>query len=50
MILWERFNDFNRLVNKKEYVQRVFKKHQLAIKTIIVKETEGAQASIVRLL
>ena len=50
MIQWERFSNFNRLVNTMAYVQRVFKKHKPATKTISVEEREGAQASIFRLL
>ena len=48
MIQWERFNNFNRLVNTMAYVQRVFRKHKPA--TLSVEEREGAQAGIFRLL
>ena len=47
---WERFSNFNRLVNTMAYVQRVFKKHKPATRTLNVEEREGAQASIFRLL
>ena len=50
MIQWERFSDFNRLVNTMAYVQRVFRKHKPATKTLSVEEREGAQANIFRLL
>ena len=50
MIQWERFSNFNRLVNTMAYVQRVFKKHKPATKTLSVEEREGAQAGIFRLL
>ena len=50
MIQWERFSNFNRLVNTMAYVQRVFKKHIPATKTLSVEEREDAQASISRLL
>ena len=50
MIQWERFSNFSRLVNTMAYVQRVFKKHKQATKTLSVEEKEGAQASIFRLL
>ena len=50
MIQWEWFTSFNRLVNTMAYVQRVFRKHKLATKTLSVEEREGAQASIFRLL
>ena len=48
MIQWERFSNFDRLVNTMAYVQRVFKKHKPATKTLSVEEREGAQASIFR--
>ena len=50
VIQWERFSNFNRLVNTMAYVQRVFRKHKPATKTLSVEEREGAQASIFRLL
>ena len=50
MIQWERFSNFNRLVNAMTYVQRVFRKHKPATKTLSVEEREGAQVSIFRLL
>ena len=50
MIQWEGFSNFNRLVNTMTYVQRVFRKHTPATKTLSVEEREGAQASIFRLL
>ena len=50
MIQWERFSNYNRLVNTMAYIQRVFKKHKPATKTLSVDEREGAQASIFRLL
>ena len=50
MIQWERFSNFNRLVNTMAYVQRIFRKHKPATKTLSVEEREGAQGSIFRLL
>ena len=50
IIQLERFSVFNRLVKTMAYVQRVFRKHKPAIKTLSVEEREGAQASIFRLL
>ena len=50
MIQWKRFSKFNRLVNTMAYVQRVFRKHKPATKTLSVEEREGAQAGIFRLL
>ena len=50
IIQWERFSNFNRLVNTMAYVQRVFRKQKPATKTLSVEEREGAQASIFRLL
>ena len=50
IIQWERFSNFNRLVNTMAYVQRVFKKQKPATKTLSVEEREGAQASMFRLL
>ena len=49
VIQWERFNNFNWLVNTVAFVQRVFRKHKPATKTLIVEEREGAQAIIFRL-
>ena len=49
MIRWEQFSHFNRLVNTKAYVARVFKKYKPATKTLSVEEKEGAQASIFKL-
>ena len=46
MIQWERLSNFNRLVNTMAYVQRVFRKHKPATKTLSVEEREGAQAGI----
>ena len=50
MILWERFSNFDRLVNTMAYVQPVFRKHKPATKTLSVEEREGAQVGIFRLL
>ena len=50
VIQWENFKNFNRLVKKMAYVQRVFRKHKPATKTLSVEEREDAQASIFRLL
>ena len=50
IIQWERFSNYNRLVNTMAYIQRVFKKHKQATKTLSVEEREGAQAIIFRLL
>ena len=50
LIQWEWFSNYNQLVNKMAYIQRVFKKHKPATKTLSVEEREDAQASIFRLL
>ena len=50
MIQWERYSNFSRLVNTMANVQRVFKKHKPATKTLSVEEKEGAQAGFFRLL
>ena len=50
MLQWERFSNFNRLVMTMAYVQRVFRKHKPATKTLSVEEGEGAQAGIFILL
>ena len=50
MIQCEQFSNYNKLVNTMAYVQRVFKKHKPATKTLSVEEREDAQASIFRLL
>ena len=50
IIQWERFSNFNRLVNTMAYVQRVLRKHKPATKTLSFEEREGAQAGIFRLL
>ena len=50
MIQWERFSNYNRLVNTMACIQRVFKKHKPATETLSVQEIEDAQASIFRLL
>ena len=50
MIQWERFSNFNRLVNTMAYVQRVFRKYKPATKKLSVEEREGAQTGIFRLL
>ena len=49
MIQWERFSNFNRLVNTMAYVKRALKKHKPTTKTLSAEEREGAQASIFRL-
>ena len=46
---WERISSFNRLVNTKAYVERGFKKHKTATKTISVEEREDVQARFFRL-
>ena len=38
MIQWELFSNFNRLVNNMAYVQRVFRKHKPATKTLSIEE------------
>ena len=43
MIQWERFSHYNRLVNTMAYIQRVFKKHKPATKTLSVEEREVAK-------
>ena len=50
LIQWERFSNFNRLVNTMAHLQRVLRKHKLATKTLDVEEREGAQAGIFRIL
>ena len=50
IIQWEQFSNLNRVVNTMAYVQRVFRKHKPATKTLSVEEREGAQAGIFRLL
>ena len=49
IICWEQISSFNRLVNTKAYVQRGFKKHKTATKTLSVEEREDAQARLFRL-
>ena len=44
IIRWERFRNFNRVVNSMSNVQRLFTKHKPATKTLSVEEREGAQA------
>ena len=50
VVQWEQFSSFNRLVNTIAYVQRVFRKHKPAAKTLSTEECEGAQADIFKLL
>ena len=49
-IQWERFSDFNRLVNTVPYVQRALKKHKPATLVVRIEERQKAKATIFKLL
>ena len=50
VIQWERFSNFNRLVNTLAYVQRALSKHKPAKYVVRVEEREKAKAIIFKLL
>ena len=50
VIQWERFSNFNRLVNTVAYVQRAFNKHKPAALVVSIEEREKAKATIFKLL
>ena len=50
VIQWERFSNFNRLVNTVVYVQRALNKHQPATLVVSIEEREKAKATIFKLL
>ena len=47
---WERFSNFNRLVNTVAYVQRALNKRKLATIVVSIEEREKAKATIFKLL
>ena len=50
VIQWERFSNFNRLVNAVAYVRRAMSKHKPATLIVSVEEREKAEATIFKLL
>ena len=50
VIQWERFGNFNRLVNTVAYVQRALNKHKPATLIVSIEEREKAKATIFKLL
>ena len=50
VIQWERFSNFNRLVNAVAYVRRAMSKHKPATLIVSVEEREKAKATIYKLL
>ena len=50
VIQWERFSNFNRLVNTVAYVQRASSKHKPATLVVSIEEREKAKAIIFKLL
>ena len=50
VIQWERFSNFNRLVNTVVYVQRALNKHKPATLVVSIEEREKAKATIFKLL
>ena len=50
VIQWERFSNFNRLVNTVAYVQRALNKHKPAKLLVSIGEREKAKATIFKLL
>ena len=50
VILWERFSNFNRLVNTMAYVRRAFSKHKPATLLVSIEEKEKAKVIIFKLL
>ena len=50
VIQWERFSNFNRLVNTVPYVERALNKHKPATLVVSIGEREKAKATIFKLL
>ena len=50
VIQWERFSNFNRLVNTVAYVQRALNKHRPATLVVNIEEREKAKATIFKVL
>ena len=50
VIQWERFSNFNRLVNTVAYVQRALNKDKPATLVVNIEEREKAKATIFKLL
>ena len=50
VVQWERFSNFNRLVNTVAYVQRALNKHKPATLVVSTEEREKAKATIFKLL
>ena len=50
VIQWERFSNFNRIVNTMAYVRRAFSKYKPATLLVSIEEIEKAKASILKLL
>ena len=50
VIQWERFSNFNRLVNTVAYIQRELNKHKPAPIVVGIEEREKAKATIFKLL
>ena len=50
VIQWERFSNFNRLVNTVAYVQRALNKDKPATLVVNIEEKEKAKATIFKLL
>ena len=50
VIQWERFSNFNRLVNTVAYVQRALNKHKPATLVVSIEEREKAKATTFKLL
>ena len=50
VIQWERFSNFNRLVNTVAYLQRALSKHKQATLVVSIEEKEKAKAIIFKLL
>ena len=50
IIQWERFSNFNRLVNTVAYVQRALNKHKPSTFVVSIEETEKAKSIVFKLL
>ena len=50
VIQWERFSNFNRLVNTRAYVRRAFSKYKSAALIVSIEEREKAKATIFKLV
>ena len=50
VIQWERFSNFNRLVNTVAYVQRALNKHKPATLVVSIEEREKAKSTIFKIL